>query len=314
MNYIILDMEWNQAVDRSKVVQSPVILRGEIIQIGAVKTDENFDLIDKLKINIAPKYYKKMNRHVEKITGITNAQLSKGEKFPEAFERFKAWCGDDFRFITWGFDDVAMLSDNLAIHGFEPSWGNDYINLQLIYKNQIDNERTQWSLSDAVERLQIPMDAQVHDAMNDAWFTYEVCRRLDMQKGLAEYSGMSAGARVPLRRDIIKNIKDCRTVLSDVRVRDIPCPSCQEIMKNSEWLSFGGGKKSTISECEKHGKFLIKLTCKKASATLWAVARTVYRADAAALSSYKKRLEKQHQIMAKRKAERNKTDDNDSNA
>lgn len=311
MNYIILDMEWNQALERSKVVQSPVILRGEIIQIGAVKTDENFELIDTLKINIAPKYYRKMNRHVEKITGITSEQLALGEKFPEAFARFKEWCGDDFRFITWGFDDVAMLSDNLAIHGFEPSWGNDYINLQLIYKNQIDNERTQWSLSDAVERLRIPMDAQAHDAMNDAWFTFQVCRHLDMQKGLAEYSCMSAGIRVALRQDVIKNLKDYRTVLRDERVAGVPCPDCRELMTSREWLSFGGGKKSTICECEKHGEFLVKLTCKRATAELWNAVRIIYRADESAIASYEKKLEKQHMILAKRRAER-KTDDNNS--
>ena len=312
MNYIILDLEWNQASDRTKVVQSPVVLRGEIIQIGAVKTDERFDLIDTLKINVSPKYYKKMNRHVEKITGITNAQLVKGEKFPEAFARFKEWCGDDFRFITWGFDDVSMLSDNMAVHGLDPSWGSDYINLQLVYKNQIDNERTQWALSDAVERLQIPMDAQAHDAMNDAWFTYQVCRRLDMQKGLAEYSGMSAGIRVALRRDVIKNIRDYRKVLSDDRVSSVPCPSCGALLASAEWLSFGGGRKSTISECEQHGKFLVKLGCKKMSENLWTATRTIYRADVKALDSYEKKLQKQHEVIARRKAER-KSHDNNSN-
>ena len=69
MYYIILDMEWNQALDRAHTVEKPVLLRGEIIQIGAVKCDEDFNLVDRLKINVAPKYYKKMNRHVEKITG-----------------------------------------------------------------------------------------------------------------------------------------------------------------------------------------------------------------------------------------------------
>lgn len=312
MNYIILDMEWNQALHRSAVVQSPVILRGEIIQIGAVKTDESFRLIDSLKINIAPKYYKKMNRHVEKITGITNEQLAEGESFPEAFARFREWCGEDFRFITWGFDDVAILSDNLSIHGLEPSWGSDYINLQLIYKNQIDNERTQWSLSDAVERLQIPMDVQAHDAMNDAWFTFEVCRRLDMHKGLAEYSCMSPGQRLPLRRDVIRNIKDYRKILSEERVSEIPCPDCRSVMKNEEWLSFGGGRKTTISECGQHGKFLVKLGCKKLSAAAWCVTRTVYRADEDALRAYGKRLERQHEII-RRRSERRSTDDNNGN-
>ena len=106
MYYIILDMEWNQALDRAHTVEKPVLLRGEIIQIGAVKCDEDFNLVDRLKINVAPKYYKKMNRHVEKITGITNAMLAKGEKFPEAFAKLREWCTPEFRFITWGFDDA----------------------------------------------------------------------------------------------------------------------------------------------------------------------------------------------------------------
>ena len=121
MYYIILDMEWNQALDRAHTVEKPVLLRGEIIQIGAVKCDEDFNLVDRLKINVAPKYYKKMNRHVEKITGITNAMLAKGEKFPEAFAKLREWCTPEFRFITWGFDDIAMLADNLELHGFDRS-------------------------------------------------------------------------------------------------------------------------------------------------------------------------------------------------
>ena len=45
MYYIILDMEWNQALDRAHTVEKPVLLRGEIIQIGAVKCDEDFNLV-----------------------------------------------------------------------------------------------------------------------------------------------------------------------------------------------------------------------------------------------------------------------------
>ena len=55
MNYIILDLEWNQAMNSSLTVRTPVVLYGEIIQIGAVKTDENFNLVDTLKINVKPK-------------------------------------------------------------------------------------------------------------------------------------------------------------------------------------------------------------------------------------------------------------------
>lgn len=42
MDYIILDLEWNRPADGSSMVQDPVHLGGEIVEIGAVKLDENF--------------------------------------------------------------------------------------------------------------------------------------------------------------------------------------------------------------------------------------------------------------------------------
>lgn len=302
MYYIILDMEWNQALDREHTVQSPVLLRGEIIQIGAVKCDEDFKLVDKLKINVAPKYYRKMNRHVEKITGITSAMLAKGLPFPEAFEKLREWCTPEFRFITWGFDDLAMLADNLELHGLDPKYGADYVNLQLIYKNQVDNERVQWSLSDAVEKLGIPLDAQAHDAANDAWFTYEVCKKLDMKKGLAEYSGMSPGQRPVLAREILRGIADIRKVTENERVTAIPCPECGKALRCGEWLSMGAVRKSNICTCAEHGDYLVKLSCKRHSANEWAVTRSVYKSDDDALESYRKKLVKQHAAIARRNA------------
>ena len=302
MNYIILDMEWNQALDRAHTIQQPVLLRGEIIQIGAVKADEQFNLIDTLKINVAPKYYKKMNRHVEKITGITSAMLANGESFPNAFGRLREWCGEEFRFITWGFDDIAMLADNLELHGLDRSYGSDYVNLQLIYKNQVDNERVQWSLSDAVERLQIPMDAQAHDAMNDAWFTYQVCKRLDMVKGLAEYSGMSPGQRPVIAREIIRDVTDIRRITVDECFTAVPCPECGKVLHNGEWLSLGSVRKNNICSCPEHGEFLVKLVCKRVSADRWTVTRSVYKSDDEAKTSYLTKLDKQHAALEKRRA------------
>lgn len=312
MYYIILDMEWNQAMDRAHTVMEPLMLRGEIIQIGAVKCDEDFNLVDRLKINVAPKYYRKMNRHVEKITGITNAMLAKGLPFPEAFDKLREWCTPEFRFITWGFDDIAMLADNLRLHGFDPDYGKDYVNLQLIYKNQVDNERVQWSLSDAVEKLGIPLDAQAHDAMNDAWFTYEVCRKLDMNRGLAEYSGMSPGQRPVISREVFRGIGDVRNITANQTVTTVPCPECGKTLSNGEWLSLGVIRKNDICTCPEHGDFLVKVVCKRSSATSWAVTRSVYKSDDEALESYRKKIEKQHAAIERRRAAKEKADDKDS--
>ena len=72
MQYIVLDMEWNQpwpgSYSAKKPLPSPI--RGEIIQIGAVRMLEDQRLTDEFQVLIRPKYYKKMNRNVKRLTAL----------------------------------------------------------------------------------------------------------------------------------------------------------------------------------------------------------------------------------------------------
>ena len=72
MNYIVLDMEWNQPWPGSPSAKKvlPVAIRGEIIQIGAVRLSEAQEVQDEFQVLIRPKYYRRLNRRVSKLTGI----------------------------------------------------------------------------------------------------------------------------------------------------------------------------------------------------------------------------------------------------
>lgn len=298
MNYIILDLEWNQAVSSARMIRTPVMLHGEIIQIGAVKTDDRFNLLDKIKINVRPKYYKKMNPHVEKLTGITQAQLTVGETFPQAFRRFKAWCGKEFRFITWGFDDLGVLSNNLALHGLDSSFGSDYINLQLIYNRQTKAEHLQCALAVAAESMGIPIDVQVHDAFNDAFLTFELCRKLDMASGIARYADYIAAIPTPLLRDTVTNVDDLKKLIFTPRVVDIPCPRCGEILKTRKWLFSSGKSCKTIADCancENSGEFLIKLKAARVGEGNYTITRSVFEASEDDITAYEEKLKKREE-------------------
>ena len=302
MNYIILDMEWNQPFGGVKLVQSPVVLHSEIIQIGAVKTDENFNYLDKIKISVRPKYYKKMNPHVQKITGITDVQLTMGEMFPQAFRRFAAWCGEDFRFITWGFDDVGVLADNLELHGLDPAFGSNYINLQVIYNKQMKSEHLQCALSSAAESLEIPIDVQVHDALNDAYLTFEVCRKLDMALGIAEYAQCSPQLpSPPLFKDAVSNV-DMKHVIYDRRVMDMKCPVCakekgqSEKLRFREWIFTNGKSCRTIGKCEACGaEYSVRLKATKLSENNYTVVRNIYAATQEDIAAFEEKLRKQEE-------------------
>ena len=116
MQYIVLDMEWNQpwpgSPSAKKVLPSPI--RGEIVQIGAVRMPRDGEVADEFQTLIRPAYYKKMNRKVASLTGIKDAILKEqGKPFPEAMQAFHDWCGEDSAFLTWGFDDIMILRENL---------------------------------------------------------------------------------------------------------------------------------------------------------------------------------------------------------
>lgn len=302
MNYIILDLEWNQALNNAMIVRSPVVLYGEIIQIGAVKTDENFNLLDKIKINVRPKFYKKMNPYVEKITGITAADLACGETFPNAFRRFSEWCGEEFRIITWGFDDIGIFCDNLRAHGENAVFGRDYINLQLIFNRQTAAEHLQCALSTAAEKLEIPIDVQVHDALNDAYLTYEVLKKLDMVKGIAEYAEMSStAAAVPIVKDYFEKV-DGDNMLRDRRLGAINCPFCEEKMSVREWFFSNKRSCKTLAECKEHGIFLVKMKAARISDTNYTVIRSVFTANDEDISLYERKLQKRKESLERRKA------------
>lgn len=298
MQYIILDLEWNQAVSSARMIRSPVMLHGEIIQIGAVKTDDKFNLLDKIKINVRPKYYKIMNPHVEKLTGITQAQLTVGETFPQAFRRFEAWCGGEFRFITWGFDDLNVLSDNLALHGLDPSFGSDYINLQLIYNRQTKAEHLQCALATAAESMGISIDVPCHDAFNDAFLTFELCRKLDMELGIAKYAEYLSKIPTPLLKDTVTDVDDLKKLIFNKRVVEIPCPKCGGELKARQWLFSSSKSCKTIASCaacENDGDFLIKLKAARVTEGNYTITRSVFEATEDDITAYEEKLKKREE-------------------
>ena len=190
MDYIVLDMEWNQPWPGSPSSQKPlrVAIRGEIIQIGAVRVTENREVADEFQVMIKPKVYRHLNRRVSKLTGIKETRLrEEGIPFREAMGRFRAWCGEDAVFLTWGFDDIGILRENLRLYGMDEGWTERWYNAQMIFNAQTDGSTSQKALKTAMEIFEIEATRPAHDALGDAYHTALICARLDLKKGAQEY-------------------------------------------------------------------------------------------------------------------------------
>lgn len=75
VEYIVMDMEWNQALTFSEMVKDPLFLTGEIIQIGAIKLNQTLEVVDSFNEQIAPQYYTELHPKVAEITKLSNRDL-----------------------------------------------------------------------------------------------------------------------------------------------------------------------------------------------------------------------------------------------
>ena len=142
MQYIVLDMEWNQPWPGSYAARKvlPVEIHGEIIQIGAVRMLEDGSIADEFQVLVRPKYYKKLNSRVAKLTGLRDSDLKeRGLPFNDALQRFRDWIGGECIFLTWGFDDITVLEDNILLHDGEPEWITQWYNAQMIFNEQTES-------------------------------------------------------------------------------------------------------------------------------------------------------------------------------
>ena len=304
MNYIVMDMEWNQpwpgSPSSKKVL--PVQIRGEIIQIGAVRVTEDQQVGDEFQILIKPKYYRHLNRRVSKLTGIKETKLrEEGVTFPEAIAAFRDWCGEDIVFLTWGFDDIGILRENLMLFNLDTAFTEKWYNAQMIFNAQTDGATAQKALKTALEIFGIEATRPAHDALGDAYHTALICARLDLKKGAAEYDEALKshengfhGAELPgcIARKVYYDFTDKRAALTAMAGEENICPICGSRMLGSRWFAQPGHRYMDLATCPMDGKFLIRVRLSQQPDGLVRVSRLTYEATSEAAEAYARRAEK----------------------
>jgi len=294
MGYVVMDMEWNQAMSSQSAVfnKLPIHLRGEIIQIGAIKLTYDFMPGDEFQIDVKPVYFKRMHYKVEKLTGFDKERLQGGVSFLEAFTRFREWCGEGSTFLTWGSDDKSIMEQNIIIHDLDWDWIDRWVNLQVIYNIQTQAGRNQTALTTAMEHFEIEQTRVAHDALGDAFNTALVCSKLNLEEGLEHYDSSSKvlATRMCSTEDSGKTNDavehraftgyiERNDAFSDKQISAPLCPVCSEHLKCGRWVNQGDKRYMTICECRAHGKFLVRLKFRSAEDDTWTVNRIMYKAD-----------------------------------
>ena len=279
MKYIAVDFEWNQAqsAKQTRILEDGKRFAGEIIQIGAVKLGENFEIESVFKSEIRPIIYTKMNSKVSELTGITSEMLKNAPSFSECLAKFVEWCEPDAVFFTWGIDDIRVLRQNCSVNGERSDFFKTWSNLQVFFNMQTDTGTNQKSLSAATEHFGIECTLKAHDALNDAYYTAMIARKLDIEKGIAEYPGAKCSlCGSDKGRAVFTGIKSRRLAVSNREICNPSCPICGEkFTEIAPLVRANRFKYISIARCEKDGEFFVKLRLSDSKDTPRNV--TVYR-------------------------------------
>lgn len=232
MYYIIFDLEWSNGYSYKRNG-----FLNEIIEIGAVKLNENLDIVDDFKQLVKLSETKKLSSRCKKLTNITLDELKEnGIDFQEALKDFGRWsAGDNNVFMTWSNSDLYVLANNCQLSLGNPnvSFIKKYCDAQKYCMSYIKREdNNQISLANAAEILNVDIDiSKLHRALTDCYVTAECIKKVfdknDLKKYIHECEQTYFERLIYKPYLIEKPVSD----LFNVYEQKIICPICGANMK-----------------------------------------------------------------------------------
>lgn len=186
-HYVVLDLEmcWVPKANRRKEYY-----RGdEIIEIGAVLLNDDYEIIDEYKKYVLPQYGK-LTSFITGLTGITFADIKDAPCFKEAFDDFASWIPEDAVLVTWSDNDTNLLRYEGRVKGTSDELIEkicaDAIDCQKIFGEKIHISHS-YKLEEALNISDVIQEGRLHDGLDDAKNTALLFKKL-MQNEVLEFN------------------------------------------------------------------------------------------------------------------------------
>ena len=275
MNYIVMDLEWNQG---SPAEPTRRLMPFEIIEIGAMKLNQDRKIISEFSELIKPQVYHEMHQITSKLIHLQMKELVHGQKFQQVYRAFHEWCSEEeYMFCSWGPLDLTELQRNIRYYGLDPiSEGPiPFLDVQKLFSIAYEDSKTRRSLEYAIDFLEIEKDIPFHRAFSDAYYTAKVLEQID-EKFLTYLSldlfhlpkdrKSEVNISFPTYHKYVSRLFDDKTAaMADKEVIATRCYICRHnIKKVIKWFTYNNGKHYyAISCCDKHGYMKSKIRIRK---------------------------------------------------
>lgn len=277
MNYIVLDLEWNQSDTGNEPATKEIPF--EIIDIGAVKLNSDRIMTDEFNQLIKPSVYHHMHKVTGKLIHLHMRDLKKGRPFTEVAKEFLSFCGTDFIFCTWGPLDLFELQRNMHYYKMPPLSDVPvrFLDVQKLFSIAFEDGKSRRSLEHAVDMLEIPKDIPFHRALSDAVYTARILERIVREKEhvLQNHSydvfhpPADRKAEIKIRFDqyekyISREFQSREQAFEDREVVSSKCYICRRnLRKKLRWFTSNGRNYYCLAYCEEHGYLKGKIRVRK---------------------------------------------------
>ncbi len=312
MNYIVLDLEWNQCYGGHEHENPRMPF--EIIEIGAVKLDEKFNITDFYSSIIKPRLYKKLQPHIKAILNYDEATLKKGRPFDMVCREFIKWCGEDYIFCTWGTMDLSYLQNNMDYYYMKQlEKPLKYYNVQQIYADVASEDGQISKLEKAVAHMNLEIDRPFHSAVNDAYYTGRILAKIK-PKDLDDRYTYDV-YNVPMEKDeeiisyhkhymehITRVFEDKAEALSDKELLTIRCYKCgKKTSKKIKWFVNSQNAYACVGRCWYHGLVAGRIRFKQTKDGKVFAIKTMLPTDKVGMENIR---ERQNELREKRQEKR----------
>lgn len=268
MNYIVLDLEWNQSNNGPEEETAELLF--EVIEIGAVKLNDAGVMISEFSQLVKPEVYHEMHQVTSKLIHLQMKELERGKPFTEVAEAFLDWCGsEEYMFCTWGSLDLTELQHNMKFHKMTPLSDGPipFLDVQKLFSLAFEDGKSRRALEYAVDMMELEKDIPFHRAFSDAYYTAKLFKLIVEQhrsvlKNVSYdvfHPPLTRGQEIKIQFDnyakyISREFDDKTQAFADREVSSSKCYLChRNLRKKLKWFSPNGRHYYCLAYCEKHG-------------------------------------------------------------
>lgn len=314
MNYIVLDLEWNQS--NTGLEEETAKLPFEIIEIGAIHLNDTCRMVGEFSQLIKPRVYTEMHLITSRLIHLQMQELERGKPFVEVMGHFLQWCGTDYIFCTWGDQDLKELQRNMKFYQMDPLADGPiaFLDIQKLFSIAYEDGKSRKALEYAVDFLGIVKDIPFHRAFSDAYYTAKVLEKIaaEFPEVLKKISfdvfhpPASREKEVKVQFDtymkyISREFDSKGEAMTDREVISSRCYLCHKnLRKKLRWFTSNNRHYYCLAYCDKHGYLKGKIRLRKSEEGRIYVVKTtklITEQEAAALTerrAHARELKRRH--------------------